>query len=220
MRNRVATFIMTLGLLLWPVLAWGQSGGKVGVINLQEAIANTLEGKKALTDIQKKYQPRQADLQRQQQEIQALQDQLQKQAATLSDEERVRLSRDLDDKQKLFKRATEDATAEYQADNQDALRRMGQKMVRIINDYAQQNGYSLILEEGQVQPYFVTRDADLTAEIAKRYDAANPVEGAATSGAAATPAPVPSSPRPAATQPPAKPAAGAAAKPAENKPKP
>ena len=136
MRNRVAILTMTLGLLLWPLLAWGQGAGKVGVINLQEAIASTQEGKKAFGEIQKKYQPRQQDLQRQQQEIQTLQDQLQKQAATLSDEERVRLSRDVDDKQRLFKRSTEDATAEYQADNQDTLRRLGQKMVRILNEYA------------------------------------------------------------------------------------
>jgi outer membrane protein len=207
MRNRVAIFMTTLGLFLWPALVWGQGGGKVGVINLQQAIADTQEGKKAFTDIQKKYQPRQQDLQRQQQEIQALQEQLQKQAATLSDEERVRLGRELEDKQKLFKRAQEDATAEYQADNQDALRRLGRKMVQIINDYAQKNGYSLILEEAQVQPYFLTPDVDLTEEIAKRYDAANPVEGAATSGAA--PAPAAGTAKPAATPPPAKPAANA-----------
>jgi outer membrane protein len=207
MRNRVAILTMTLGLFLWPVLAWGQGGGKIGVINLQQAIADTQEGKKAFTDIQKKYQPRQQDLQRQQQEIQALQEQLQKQAATLSDEERLRLSRELEEKQKLFKRAQEDATAEYQADNQDALRRLGRKMVQIINDYAQKNGYSLILEEAQVQPYFLTPDVDLTEIIAKRYDAANPVEGAATSGAA--PAPAAGTAQPAATTPPAKPAASA-----------
>jgi outer membrane protein len=207
MRNRVAIFMTTLGLFLGPALVWGQGGGKVGVINLQQAIADTQEGKKAFTDIQKKYQPRQQDLQRQQQEIQALQEQLQKQAATLSDEERVRLGRELEDKQKLFKRAQEDATAEYQADNQDALRRLGRKMVQIINDYAQKNGYSLILEEAQVQPYFLTPDVDLTEEIAKRYDAANPVEGAATSGAA--PAPAAGTAKPAATPPPAKPAANA-----------
>jgi len=206
MRHRVAIFITTLGLFLCPVLAWGQGGGKVGIINMQQAIADTQEGKKAFTDIQKKYQPRQQDLQRQQQEIQALQEQLQKQAATLSDEERMRLGRELEDKQKLFKRAQEDATAEYQADNQDALRRLGRKMVEIINDYAQKNGYSLVLEEAQVQPYFLTPDVDLTEAIAKRYDAANPVEGAATSGAAA-PAPAAGTVKPAATPPPAKPAA-------------
>jgi outer membrane protein len=200
MRNRVAIFVTTLGLILWPVLAWGQGGGKVGIVNLQQAIAETQVGTKAFTDIQKKYEPRQADLQRQQQEIQALQDQLQKQAATLSDEERVRLGRELEDKQKLFKRAQEDATAEYQADNQDALRRLGRKMIQIINEYAQQNGYSMVLEEAQVQPYFLTPDSDLTDVIAKRYDAANPVPGAATSGAAA-PAPAAGAAKPAAKPP-------------------
>lgn len=200
MRNRVSTPTALLSLVFFPLLAWGQgpAAGKVGVINLQEAIAGTAEGKKAFSDIQKKFQPRQQQLQQQQQEIQGLQEQLQKQAATLSDEERLRLSRDLEDKQKLFKRATEDASAEYQADNQDALRRLGQKMVRLINEYAQQNGYSLILEEAQIQPYFVVRDIELTEEIAKRYDAANPVEGAATTGGTS---PVPAAAKPAAPAP-------------------
>ncbi len=194
MNNRFLTTTVLPSLLVWPALALGQ--GKVGVINLQEAIANTQEGKKALADLQKKYQPRQADLQRQQQDIQGLQDQLQRQSTTLSDEERIRLSRELEDKQKLFKRATEDASAEYQTETQDTVRRLGQKMVRILNDYAQQNGYAIILEEAQVQPYFVTRDTELTEEITKRYDAQYPVEGAATSGAA-TPAPATGGAKPA-----------------------
>ena len=186
MKNRIINVALWAGLLLWPVLAWGQ--GKVGVINLQEAIANTAEGKKAFGDLQKKYQPRQQDLQRQQQEIQALQEQIQKQQATLSDEERVRLSRELEDKSKLFKRANEDATADYQADSQDTYRRLGQKMVRIVNEYAQQSGYAIVLEEAQVQPYFATRESVITEEIAKRYDAAYPVEGASAAPAATTPA--------------------------------
>jgi outer membrane protein len=162
----------------------------------------TAEGKKAFGELQKKFQPRQQDLQRQQQEIQALQEQLQKQQVTLSDEERIRLTRELEDKSKLFKRANEDATADYQVESQDTYRRLGQKLVRLLNEYAQQNGFAIILEEAQVQPYFATRENVLTEEIAKRYDAAHAVEGAAA---------------PAATPPPAAPPA---AKPAAPAPKP
>ena len=206
MRNRLFTVVILVGLLVCPVLAWGQ--GKVGLINLQEAIATTQEGRKALTEMQKKFQPRQQDLQKQQQDIQALTDQLQKQINTLSDEERIRLNRELEDKQKLFKRATEDANTEYQTESQDTVRRLGVKMVRIINEYAQANGFTVVLEEGQVQPYFVTRDAELTEEIAKRYDAAFPVEGAAPAGAPAPAAPTAAKP------------AAPAAKPAAPAPKP
>ncbi len=201
MRQRITIAAVLAMVLAFPALSWGQ--GKVGVINLQEAISMTAEGKKAFGDLQKKYQPRQSDLQRQQQEIQALQDQMQKQQSTLSDEERVRLSRELEDKSKLFKRANEDATSDFNAESQDTLRRLGSKMVKLVNDYAQQNGYSIVLEGEQLQVYFVNRDAIITEEIAKRYDAAYPVEGAP----AAAPAGVPAAPAPKPVAPAAKPAA-------------
>ena len=155
MRQRILSAALLAVLLACPVLAWGQN--KLGLINLQEAIATTAEGKKAFTDIRKKFEPRQQDLQRLQQEIQALQDQLQKQQATLSDDERFRLSRELEDKSKLFKRAQEDATADFNQESQDTFRRFGRKMVRLLNDYAAQNGYALVLEAQELQAYFVTQ---------------------------------------------------------------
>lgn len=188
MRKRVITIAGVLGLLLVPVLAWAQapaaSGGKIGVIALQEAIGTTAEGKKAFEDIQKKYEPRRQDLQRQQQEITALTDQLQRQAATLSDDERARLTRELEDKQKIFKRANEDATADFQADNQDTFRRLASKMVRILNEYARQNGFVLIVDQAQIPVYYVAEEIDLTEQMIKRYDAANPVAVAAAPPAA------------------------------------
>ncbi len=207
MKNR----ILILSVSLWlaggstPALAQtpAPSPGKVGVINIQAAIASTAEGKKALAEIQKKFQPRQAELQRQQQEIQAIQDQLQKQANTLSDEEQRRLSRDLEEKQKLFKRSGDDADSDYRAEGQDVITRIGKKMVPIINEYCQQNGFSLIFDPAALQlpVYFLSKDSDITEEIIKRYDAANPSEG----GDAATPAGAPAK-RPAAATKPAVPA--------------
>ena len=194
MRNRLWTVSVVLGLLVFPALARSQdeppaAPGKIGLINIQAAIASTEEGKKALGDIQKKFEPRRNDLERQQQEINALQDQLQKQQTTLSDEEGLRLNRELDEKQRLFKRAQEDAQADYKNDNQEAVRRIGQKMVRVINDYAQQNGFALVLDPAAVQlpVYFAARGLDLTEAIVKRYDAANPGPSPAASSSSAPP---------------------------------
>jgi len=217
MRNRVHLMSLLLCLLGAPALALGQAAvpGKIGIINnIQEAIFATEEGKKALAELQKKFQPRQDDLQRQQQEIQALNEQLQKQAATLSDEERMRLSRDLEDKQKVFKRATEDFNAEVQGDREDALRRIGRKMMVVLNEYARQNGFILVVDAAQINVYYASPEIDLTAEIIRRFNAANPADTGATTG---TPTPTPAATKPAA--PPPKPAAAATTKPAD-KPKP
>jgi outer membrane protein len=208
MTNRVFTLTVLLGLLLLPLRAGAQAPaagtGKIGVINIQAAIGSTAEGKKAFADLQKKFEPRQRDLQQQQQEIQALQDQLQKQAATLSDDEARRLNRDLEEKQKRFKRNQEDFQADGQQEQQEAVQRLGQKMYRIIYEYGQQNGFALIMESyPQLPVYYVA--IDLTEEMIRRYDAMYPVEGATAAATPAAPAaaPVTTAPKPAATTKPA-----------------
>ncbi|MGO8813240.1 MAG: OmpH family outer membrane protein [Terriglobia bacterium] len=178
MKNRLIFLSVLCALLVAPLAVRAQ--GKVGLINMSAAIGSTAEGKKAAADLQKKYQPRQQELERLQQEIQSIQDQLSKQSATLSDEEQRRLSRDLEDKQKLLKRSTDDAQSDLATDRDEVVRRIGQKMTRIINDYAQQNGLSLVIDGAQVPVYYYSKDSDITAEIVKRYDAANPVADAGT----------------------------------------
>jgi len=181
MRSRMLVWMTFLGVLGVATLAAGQdpattAGAKIGVINIQQAIAATGEGKAALSELEKKYAPKREELQRRQDEVNALQEQLQKQAATLSDEERARLTRDLDQKQRLFKRMQDDDNSDWQADNQDAVQRIGQKMVRVISEYAAKNGFALVIDPIQVQMpvYYVAQGLDITEPIVKLYDAANP----------------------------------------------
>jgi outer membrane protein len=198
MSNRVASLGVSLCLLACPAIAWGQSpeppataAAKIGVINMQGAIANTAEGKKALAELQKKYEPRQGQLQQLQQGIASKQDQLQKQGTTLSDAEQARLSREIQSDQTRLKRTQEDLQADAQADQQEVVSRIGQKMVRLTNDYAQQNGYSIIMDGGpQTGLYYVAPQIDLTEIMIKRYDAANPAEaGSPPSGGTGTTTP-------------------------------
>jgi outer membrane protein len=203
MRNqifRISTLFFFLGV---PVLGLSQSPagpGKIGVINIQGAIANTQEGKKAFSDMEKKFAPRRTSLQTEQQEIQAIQDQLQRQQTTMSEEERGRLSRELETKQTRFKRDQEDAQADFQQESQEVVQRIGQKMVKIMGEYAQQSGFVLIMDAGQQIPlYYVAPQIDLTEEMVHRYDAAYP-----SAAGAALNSPTPAAARPSATIPPAK----------------
>jgi outer membrane protein len=193
MRNRFTILAVLAGVLCATALFAGQdpsttsASGKIGVINIQQAIAQTGEGRQALEVIQRKYEPKKQELQRRQDEINALQDQLQKQSATLSDEERARLGRELDEKQRLFKRSQEDDQADFQADTQEAVQRIGQKMVRVIDDYAQKSGYALVMDPAGVQMpvYYVAKGIDITDPIVKLYDSANPAPASAASAPSA-----------------------------------
>jgi Skp family chaperone for outer membrane proteins len=213
MRNlgRVATSILFLA--AWPALAWGQAASapshayKIGVVNIQQVIAETAEGKEAFAQLRKKYAPRQEDLQKQQQAVEDLRNQIQRQATTLSESERLRLGRELAEKQKLYSRAAEDAQSDFQDDRQDVITRIGQKMVQVIDEYAKENGYELVLDAqipvysesqsltGQLQVYYAGPGVDISKEIVTRYDAQFPVSaagGASAGGASkATPSKAP-----------------------------
>jgi Skp family chaperone for outer membrane proteins len=188
MRKRVFAIFMSLGVMACPLLLAGQTsspsaaGEEVGVINIQGAILSTAEGKKAMQDLQNKYMPRQQEIQRRQQEVQQLEDQLQKQMTTLSEDEQRRMSRELQEKQKILRRMTEDAQSDFQNDREDVMRRIGQKMIKVIDQYASGHGYSLVIDAGQVPVYYAGKGVNITPEIVKLYDTTNPVQAAATTG--------------------------------------
>src|SRR4051812_46989504 len=55
------------------------TGNKVGIVNIQDAIANTNEGKKELDALQQRFSPKQAELKTQNDEVEGLKKQLQTQ---------------------------------------------------------------------------------------------------------------------------------------------
>ncbi len=175
MKKSFGGLILFLAFVAVPMAANAQD--KIGVINLNSAIGGTAEGKKAITDLEKKFAPRKQELQQLQQEIQDLQEKLAKQSATLSDDDQRRLGRDLEDKQRILKRSADDAQSDYNADTEDSVHRIGQKMVHVISDYAQQNGFVLVIDDAQVPIYYASKEIEISAEIVKRYDIAYPLAG-------------------------------------------
>src|SRR3984957_2772297 len=90
------------GLLMTPAV-WAQAApaaqasGKVGVINIQAAIASSAEGKQAAAELQSQFTPRMNELQNLQKQIEDVRNRLQAGQSTLSDEEKARLQREGDE---------------------------------------------------------------------------------------------------------------------------
>jgi len=217
MKNRASTLFVLFLLFACPALSQAQSApsaSKIGVLNIQAAILNTAEGKKALADLDTKYRPKRTDLQSKQQEITTLEDQLQRQQSAASDSAQLQLTRQLEEKKKIFTRTQEDAQSDFNADRAEMIGRISQKMGRLVQEFADQNGYALILDtvapvystsgqigDAQIPIYYAGKEADITEEIVRRYDAANPVAGGSTSPSTPPASRAPSSSKPPAAKP-------------------
>jgi Skp family chaperone for outer membrane proteins len=186
MRNRVLAIFASLGLMACPMLLRAQSspapaGAKIGVVDIQQAILDTSEGKQAVEDLQKKYQPRETEIQQRQQDVQQLQQQLQKQLTTLSADEQRRMQHELQEKQTVLQRLEQDAQSSFQYDRNTLMQELGQKMVKVINQYASTHGFSLVIDGSQVPVYYAAKGVDITPEIVKLYNSSHPAQSASAS---------------------------------------
>lgn len=163
--------------------------GKVGTINVQVAMISTREGQAGVKELQDRFNPKQKQLQDKQGEIQSLQQQLQRGANTMSEDALRKLRQDIDDKQRVLQRDSEDAQMEFEQQQQRVFSSISERMQAVIDKYAREQGYVLIIDIGSAQSsvLFASNTIDITQDVIKAFDAD-------TSTPAAAPAPAPAKP--------------------------
>ncbi len=165
---------------------------KVAIVSIQDAIANTNEGKKELEALQQKFAPKQAEMKTLNDDVENLKKQLQAQGDKLSDEERGNRVKTISDKQKVLQRNYEDAQNEYQQAEQEIVNRLGKRMMDILEKYAKTNGYSVVMDVSNPQTpvLYASPNTNITKELVDAYNADSPAAPAAkpaTGNAAARP---------------------------------
>jgi outer membrane protein len=122
---------------------------------------------------------------------------LRKGSATMSDDAKNKLMRDIDAKTTSLKRDSEDFDADVQEEESKVMQELGAKMMKVLEKYATDNGFGVILDVSNPQTGVLWRAAavDITADIIALYDKANPAAGGTSAPAAA---PGSAAPRPAA----------------------
>lgn len=183
-----------------PTAAAAPAGpAKIAVIAFQVAVAQTNEGQRNFADLQKKYQPKESQLKAQNDEIETLTKQLQAQGASLSDAAKASQARTIDERKKKLERDAEDLRTEGQQEMQEMMSALASKVYDVLNSYAQQQGYTLVLDVSQQQNpvLFALPSTDISKAVVEAYNvksgvpAPPPPPPAAAAGASAKPAPKP-----------------------------
>lgn len=164
---------------------------RIGVLNIQEAILASDEGKKEFDTLQQKFNPKQVELKTQNDEVENLKKQLEAQGPKLNDDERASRARAIETKQKSLQRNFEDAQAEYQQAEQELANRIGAKMLGTLQKYAETHGYAVVLDVSNPQTspvLWATQGTVITKELVDAYNVENPAGAPAAkpAGAAAT----------------------------------
>jgi outer membrane protein len=167
------------------------SAQKIGVVDMQRALTETEDGRKAKDNLKKLFDQRQKTLDKQQTDLKTMKDSLEKQRDVLS---REVLAKKLEEYQKAFAELQTtylEFQRELAAKEGELTKPILERMQRVMRRIGQADGYSLIIERGEAGVVYVPTTYDLTDVLIQRYNAGEGREDAAAAKTAKPAAPAP-----------------------------
>jgi outer membrane protein len=161
-----------LCLALAPLATLASAQLKVGVVNVQQAMLDSDELKKASAEIEARYKPRQDELQKLQNDLQSIQQQLQ--SNKLTQQAAADLQVQGTRKQRDAQRLSDDLQAEFDKDRQDILSKAAQRMQDIVKKLAEEKGFDVVVDVSQTL-YFKPA-LDVTKDALAAYNKAYPAK--------------------------------------------
>ncbi len=145
---------------------------KIAVIAFQVAVAQTNEGQRNFADLEKKFDPKRQQLKALSDEIDSETKDLQTKGATLTSADRESRSKDIDTKKKQLDRDAEDARNDFQQQMQDLYQTLASKVYDVMQSYAEQQGYTLVLDisEQQSPVLFASNSTNITKQVIEAYN--------------------------------------------------
>jgi outer membrane protein len=168
-------FVLSAAAQTSPAPAATAGPTKVAVIAFQAAVGQTNEFQRDLADLQKKYEPRRQQLKTLADEIDSLEKQLKAQGDKLSETERAHRAKAIEEKKKQAQRFAEDAQNDLQGEMQEIFNRVAGKVYDVLANYAQQQGYTVVLDETtsrQQAPVilYAVQNVDITKAVIDAYN--------------------------------------------------
>jgi outer membrane protein len=199
MTRKLATIALAVVALSLTAMAQAPAAAaptKIGIINIQQAIIGSNEGQRDFQALEKKFEPTRTELQNGNTEVENLKKQLSAQEGKLNEQARADLVKNIEIKSKALQRKLEDAQAEWQAQQTEITNRIGQKMLEVVQKYATDNGYSVILDvSAETSPVlWANSTTNVTKPIVDAYNTQSGVP-APPAAPAAKPAAAPAAPK-------------------------
>ena len=190
---RFAKLLSLPALLLFGAsgVAQAQEQLKIGYVELQRALMETEEGRKARADLKKVFDQKQKELDEQQTQLKKDMDDLEKKRTLLPADTVKQREGDIQQRlqkvQQTYLRHQQDLGAK----EQEATGKIFERMQRIIAKIASTENLTLVFDRNQAGLVFAKPHLDLTNEVIRRYNAGEGRDGGGGKPAAGAKAPPP-----------------------------
>lgn len=180
MRKPFSSFLLIGLLAAMAPLAQAAGSGKVGVIDAQSVLAQSTAGKEVQAQVKAYYDKQHQWAQDQQAKLQKEQNDLQKNQGVMGADAVKKQQAQLQQDYQAYQQEYQKRQQEFQQYQQSRLQPLQASLYDVVQKYAKQNGYDLVLDKGAV---VYNDDAlDITDAVLKAFNAAQPHAPAPATG--------------------------------------
>jgi len=147
---------------------------KLAVINLQRAVLESAEIKKASTEMETRFKPRTQQLEQLQKDLAGISQQLQTNAGKLTPQAEADLQAQGQRKQRDAQRLQEDLQADVDRERNEVLQRSTLKMQEVVKKIAEEKGLDLIVDV--TNAIYFKPALDITNDAIAAFDKAYPAK--------------------------------------------
>ena len=165
---RAAMLAVTMMALAMPAAAQA----RIAVIDVQRVVTESDPGKEVMQKLRALSDAKAQQGQTMQKELAALQDQFNKQRFTVSEQRQAEMSKEIEDKQIAIKRFQDDAQRELQDAQRRELGGLEERIMPIINQIGQTDGYTLIFNKFQSGLVYADEAIDVTDRVIQTFNTA------------------------------------------------
>jgi len=149
---------------------------KLASVDYQRALESVSEGESARKRLEAMFQTKKAAIEKMKSNLDAMQADYQKQSVLLSDSAKKEKEDAINMAGMQFQQAYQQSEGEMQQAYQGAMESLIAKMKSITQGIATERAYTLVIEVNEGGVVYTAPSIDITDELIKRYNAANPVK--------------------------------------------
>ena len=144
---------------------------KIAYVDIQRALNECTNGKRARSNIRAEAERAQARLQREQSEAQGLKDELDKKGMLMPPDQRQNLEEQLNKKMRTFQDDVKNERDELHEKDNQATAAIVRDLATVVRELGEKSGYTVVMEKGGL--LWAIPSADITDQVIRSYDAMN-----------------------------------------------
>jgi outer membrane protein len=170
-RSRRKITLIVLLVTFLALTSFAQESVKIGVVNSNEVIQKSTEGKAVMAQLQDKDKSNSSKIATMDEKIRELETKLNTQRLTLTQESILQLTSELERKRTERKRFAEDSLRELQELRFRLFTKVQDEVIPIIEGLGKERNLDMIFDLANSGAVYFNPIVDLTEEVIKRYDA-------------------------------------------------